>query len=1078
MKKNYLFLLVGLLISNSAISQVTKIYTDYQGFWESSSTNINPTKPNNSHLLLAFTYNGTTYSTGVDDAALGVNGLTNFTPNNYRGLPLTALPHDVSGSSYFVGLGQLYDGLDDATDNSPNSPFKAITSDAELAYFLTDGEKGLDLGTGIANTPGGEEVRFELSSHKITLADINDNIPDIIVSNIAQPTGSNNDKLKFINTNGDTVGMEIIVNMNNNPTSPIVANWLVDFYEFNSVSGGSNYTKTQRNLRFLPLELSQFDIDSNNYQDAVALIYTTGGTSDPAFIAYKEEAIAVASKLNINSQPTTSYCDGTMDSNFVIEVQDFNGAFIPQAGFPIKASIYSGPGQLLGTTSKLTDATGRVTFDNLSFEIGGDHSIVFESSSLEPVVTSNIIQDTGCTNTAWTGSINSDWNNPGNWTAGVPNANVNVLISESALGSVIPNYPILNIDAGVKNLTLDEGASINLNGFLFAIEGLTTQLNSSSLSFIDGSTPGSNLYFSGDIAQSIETGLINGNLAQLTVENPSGFDLNADLIITEVLRIKAGAFNTHDRLTLACDFAQLGAAQVDRVQGSVVGEMTIEQCFPARRAFRLVSSPINTTTSIHANWQEGATGYLDNPKLKYGTHITGLGENPQTTEDGNLGFDYNPSGNPSLFEYDNSTSAWSPIDNTDTNTLTAGVPYRLFVRGDRSIDVLDNSAIPEDTKLRAEGTITTGTQTLTGFNSTAGKFNFFGNPYPAAVNMAKVFNNSNTLNTTRVYYIYDPNLGGNPTVGQPGGRGAFVAIDVDDLTTSVPSGASGTSEGNQFLQPMQAAFFVTKTTGITPQLRFRESYKNVEVAATDVFRSNATPFKSIAINLFTEDAYLNEETASDGVKIKFGENYNSLINSNDAPKLGNPDENIARVENQDYVTLEQRNLPIQDEILPLFINQYRYENYVMSIHLNESFDYKVYLDDAYLQTSTLLEQGDQMISYQVDSSIPESISSSRFQLRFGEQNLNTGLEEVGSLKVYPNPIKNGSLHIELPNAFRNQLNLRLVNLMGQQVLEQNINAQNKGKISLNNLSISTGVYYLKITNTTTGISNVTKIINP
>lgn len=1076
MKKIYFTLLVSLLISNYSFSQVTGIYTDYQGFWQSNSSSINGVKPNNSHLLLAFTYNGTTYSTGVDDAALSVNGITGFTADNYRGLPLTALPYSASGGSYFVGLGQLYDGLDNAADPSPNSPFNAITSDAELAFFLTDGDKGLDLGTGIANTPGGQEARFELSSNKISSADIGDNIPDIIVSNIAQPSGSNNDKLKFVDNSGNVVGTELSIQMNDNTTSPVVGNWLVDFYNFNSTSGGGSYVKTQRNIRFLPLELSQFNIDDNNFQNAVALIYTAGGSSDPAFIAYNEEAIAVASKLNINSQPTTSNCDGTMNSDFVIEVQDFNGAFIPQAGFPIKASIYSGPGQLLGTPSKLTDATGKVTFDDLSFEIGGDHTIVFESSSLEPAISQNIAQDTGCIDTAWTGTISSDWNNSANWTDGVPNANVNVAISESLLGSSIPNYPILNIDAGVKNLTLDAGASINLNGFLFAIEGSITQLNANS--FIDGSTPGSNLYFSGDAPQSIESGFINGNLAQLTVENPAGFDLNADLTISEVLRIKEGVFETHDRLTLACDFAQLGAAQVDRVQGSIVGEMTIEQCFPARRAFRLVSSPVNTTTAIHANWQEGATGYEDNPASGYGTHITGLGANPQTSDDGNNGFDYNTSGNPSLFEFNNSTSAWTAIGNTDSNTLTAGVPYRLFVRGNRSIDVLSNAALPEDTKLRAKGTITTGTQTLTDFNSTQGSFNFFGNPYPAAVNMAKVFNNSNTLNTTRVYYIYDPNLGGSPTVGQPGGRGAFVTIDVDDLTTSVPSGVSGTSEGNQFLQPMQAAFFVTRTTGTTPQLRFRESYKNVDVAATDVFRASAASFKSIAINLFTEDAYLNQETASDGVKIKFGGNYHTIVNSDDAPKLGNPDENIARVENQDYIALEQRNLPMQDEVLPLFINQYRYENYVLSINLNETFEYKVYLDDAYLQTSTLLGQGDQMISYQVNSSIPESISTSRFQLRFGEENLNTGQEEMGSLKVYPNPIKDGSLHIELPNTFRDQLNLKLVNLMGQQVLEQNINAQNKGKISLNNLSISTGVYYLKITNTTTGISSVTKIINP
>jgi len=135
---------------------------------------------------------------------------------------------------------------------------------------------------------------------------------------------------------------------------------------------------------------------------------------------------------------------------------------------------------------------------------------------------------------------------------------------------------------------------------------------------------------------------------------------------------------------LVCDFAPLGAAQVDRIEGSISGKMTIEQCFPKRRAFRLVSSPVTTSNSIRANWQEGASGYLSNPNPGYGTHITGLGPNSNTTDDGTNGFDYNTSGNSSLFTFDNTNASWSAIPSTLV-PLNAGNPYRLFVRGDRSI---------------------------------------------------------------------------------------------------------------------------------------------------------------------------------------------------------------------------------------------------------------------------------------------------------------------------------------------------------------------------------------------------------
>lgn len=648
MKKVYFALSLILLISSYSHSQITGIYTDYQGFWESNSTSINPVNPDNSHLLLGFKFNGTTYSTGVNDAALTANGVTGFTADNFRGLPITAIPHNISGGSYYVGLGQLYDGLDNEIDNGSSNPFNPITTDADLAYFLTDGDKGLDLGTGIANTPTGQEIRFDLSSNKITLADISDGIPDIVVSNIAQPSGNNLDNLKFIDSNGYVVGNPVDIKMNDNSTSPIVGSWLVDFYNFDSTSGGGSYVKTQRNIRFLPIELSDFNIDGTNYQDAIALIYTAGGSSDPAFIAYNEQSIGVASKLAVLSQPTDSECDGTMNSNFQVEVQDFNEAFIPQDGFPITASIYSGPGELLGTTTKLTDATGKVIFHDLEFEIGGDHQIIFESSSLEPAITTNIAQDPSCGDTTWTGAVNSDWSNPSNWSNGVPNANVNVTIPNVFGGSPVPNYPILDIDAGVKNITLETGATINLNGFIFVIEEDAT-IATGGTSYFDGTTSGSKLYFSGNAPQSIPAGSINGKLANLTIENNNGVTLNTDLSIAQVLEVKDGDFNTNNRLTLACDFTQAGTAQVDEITGTISGNMTIEQCFPARRAFRLVASPGTTTTSIRANWQENPTSYLDNPTspLPYGTHITGLGDNPTTQDDGTNGFDYNTSGKPS-----------------------------------------------------------------------------------------------------------------------------------------------------------------------------------------------------------------------------------------------------------------------------------------------------------------------------------------------------------------------------------------------------------------------------------------------
>jgi hypothetical protein len=110
--KNIFTFLICLLFVNVSIAQnnVTEIWTNYNGFWNSSSTSINPILPNNSHELLAFRFGTTIYSTGVDDAKLTANGITTFTPLTVRALPIASLP--LTGiSSYFIGLGNLIDGI-------------------------------------------------------------------------------------------------------------------------------------------------------------------------------------------------------------------------------------------------------------------------------------------------------------------------------------------------------------------------------------------------------------------------------------------------------------------------------------------------------------------------------------------------------------------------------------------------------------------------------------------------------------------------------------------------------------------------------------------------------------------------------------------------------------------------------------------------------------------------------------------------------------------------------------------------------------------------------------------------------
>lgn len=78
----------------------TRVYTDFDGYWTSGTNDINPIMPNNTHHLLGFTWNGITYSTGIDDANLTAQGV-NFSAQQYQAFPVRNIQAKSSGT--YVG---------------------------------------------------------------------------------------------------------------------------------------------------------------------------------------------------------------------------------------------------------------------------------------------------------------------------------------------------------------------------------------------------------------------------------------------------------------------------------------------------------------------------------------------------------------------------------------------------------------------------------------------------------------------------------------------------------------------------------------------------------------------------------------------------------------------------------------------------------------------------------------------------------------------------------------------------------------------------------------------------------------
>ncbi|GAK90535.1 hypothetical protein JCM19297_1851 [Nonlabens ulvanivorans] len=571
-----------------------------------------------------------------------------------------------------------------------------------------------------------------------------------------------------------------------------------------------------------------------------------------------------------------------------------------------------------------------------------------------------------------------------------------------------------------KNVTIDSGADLALsNGGITITENL---YNNGSLTDL-----GTSIIMSGTVPQQV-----NGNdfsIDVFIIENETTVNLNLD--ITELLSIEDDlTVNSNNIITLKSDIN--GTAFVDEVTGIVNGIFTTERFIPAKRAFRFISSSVNSTESIYENWQENGSALGS-----FGTHITG-------SITGANGFDITATGSPSLFGYDNINQSWTTPQNTDVTTLTAGSPYRLFVRGDRTTDLSINTAVATNTVLRATGSLKTGTETVTNLSSIAGEFNFVGNPYQAPVDLSQVLGASTNLNSNFVYFW-------DPTINT---RGSYVTVDISNNTSNVSSGF------NNYLQP-NSAFFVTTLNNGSTSLTFEENNKEVNQQVLNIF---SVPINNsrLKIQLFESTEFAQGSRERDAVVLNVNATSSNLVNSRDALKFTNIDENISIKNGGQLLSIENRQSIQDGDNINLIATHYRSSQYDLNI-LIEGIITPAYLYDSFLNSYTALSSnGSTTYSFTIDSSIPESVNENRFQIKFSNVTLsNDNFNLVNEISVYPNPTNDHTIHI---SGLKSDANFKLSNMLGQEIKidPQSINTiGNTLKINLP-ITLKKGTYIMNI----------------
>ena len=505
-------------------------------------------------------------------------------------------------------------------------------------------------------------------------------------------------------------------------------------------------------------------------------------------------------------------------------------------------------------------------------------------------------------------------------------------------------------------------------------------------------------------------------------------DADATLRVNDALNVENTLIN-NGQITFKS--TEDKTAQFDTFTGTYSGNGTVEveRFIPAgRRAFRFFSSAVTSTTSIYQNLQEnGAT------PLGFGTHITGAGG-------ASNGFDPTETNNPSMFVFNNllpnqaGGAAWTPINNTNVNTLIAGAPARLFVRGDRTTDLTSNESLASATTLRGRGNLHMGDFSPI-LSPLGGNFSFVGNPYQASVN-SKQLSYAGDINNSYIY-VWD---------AQQGSLGGYVTIDMIDGDNTVGSNA------NEFIQPGQA-FFIRNNLSVTtpPSITFTEASKDVSEEQLSTF---STPsYAKVNLQLFTTTS--TGEQIVDAIGLRFSDDFQNEVNDADAGKMGNSGENLALVSSNQLLSIEQRKMPLLGEELQLFVNNYQAENFSFRLQLdNWESDEEIFVKDNYLDTLTTISEEEEF-HFSIDAGIAESTSAFRFSLVFGNETMSNEAFDVISLSLYPNPTSN----VFFISGLDTSVEVSVYDLLGRKVLNQH-QVSNQQSIDISQLS--KGVYMVKV----------------
>ena len=566
------------------------------------------------------------------------------------------------------------------------------------------------------------------------------------------------------------------------------------------------------------------------------------------------------------------------------------------------------------------------------------------------------------------------------------------VVLAGALTQTIPSGMFSNNE--VQNLTITNVNNVVLNGTLRLLKILTTTSGK-----LDAFTNSPTLVYAGTTAQFLGNNqVLNDKIYNLTIDNPAGFSLNADLTVANSCTINTGAlFTVYPGKKL-----------------SVAGTLTNNA---GAAGFVLQSTPAGTASLLHNTNNVSATVQRSMGTVSSIWHFLSSPVASQTIAGAWLpaGNYHNGTGY-DLYTWDEPSSFWiSRLDTTSNINWNTVHPWSTFVPGRAYLYSVENPAAIKTFVGPLNNGAINYSLTYSGTDPAMKGFNMVGNPYPSSVDWqsASGWSRSALVSNGGGYDMWI----WNPSANNYG------------ICNSIP-GSTGTNSVTRYIAPMQGYLVKAASAGtftIDNAARVLDNtpwIKNAEQSPSQ-------------LNLIVNS---NAGNGFDEVQLSFG----LPLNENGAMKLFSTVQSAPSL----FLPAQRENLSvryytntIENPAVPVSFTPGTEGNFTFTCNFDkEKFD-SVMLEDHLLHSSQNMKITN---TYSFQSS--KTDITDRFVLRFGPDVKHSTTELPA--KIYTD----GSHVIIDLTAVPENTTVFVYNVIGQVIFSQNLAGAAKHVLDLNSSS--------------------------